>query len=136
MPGSVRNRGNPMLRLRFALPVLAVAGLAAACALLGARPASVAIVGATVIHPEYDTQPPLPDSTVVITGDRIAAVGPAATTAVPTGATVIDGHGKWVIPGLIDGHVHFFQSGGLYTRPDIADFTRQRPYRQEMAWIR
>ena len=92
----------------------------------------IAIVGATVIHPERDGAAALaPDSTVVIRGNRIAAVGPRASTPVPAGATIIDAKGKWVIPGLVDSHVHFFQSGNLYTRPDAADFNAVVPYAQE-----
>jgi hypothetical protein len=44
--------------------------------------------------------------TVVIEGERISAVGDAASTPVPPGARIIDGTGRWVIPGLIDAHVH------------------------------
>jgi imidazolonepropionase-like amidohydrolase len=47
-----------------------------------------------------------PDVTVVVNGQRITAVSPAASTRVPTGARVIDGRGKWLIPGLWDMHVH------------------------------
>jgi imidazolonepropionase-like amidohydrolase len=47
-----------------------------------------------------------PDSAVIVRGDRIASVGPAATTPVPAGATVIDGRGKYLIPGLWDMHAH------------------------------
>jgi cytosine/adenosine deaminase-related metal-dependent hydrolase len=41
-----------------------------------------------------------------------------------------------VIPGLIDAHVHFSQSGGLYTRPDIIDLRSRRSYEKEMEWIK
>ena len=51
----------------------------------------------------------------------------------PAGAQVIDGSGKWLIPGLIDAHVHFFQSGNPYTRPDAADLTAVVPYASEVA---
>jgi len=96
--------------------------------------AQLAIVGVTVVNPERDgADAAMADATVVISGDRIAAVGPRASTAVPAGATRIDGTGKWLIPGLIDGHVHFFQSGNLYTRPDAADFNAVVPYAQEVA---
>lgn len=110
--------------------------LCAACAhapppAAGSR--SLAIVGATVVFPERDSGTTLGDATVVITGDRIAAVGPRASTPVPDGATVLDGKGRWLIPGMIDSHVHFFQSGNLYTRPDVADFTAIVPYAQEVA---
>lgn len=103
------------------------------CGSYGAAPAPVtAIVGATVIHPELEgAAASAPDSTVVIAGKRIRAVGPAASTPVPAGARVIEGHGKWVIPGLIDSHVHFFQSANLYTRPDVVDLNFLVPYAQE-----
>ncbi|HXO15615.1 MAG TPA: amidohydrolase family protein [Steroidobacteraceae bacterium] len=130
-----------MSRFRCCLIVLAAAlwGAAAAVSEAGPRAAGpadgalTAIVGATVVHPELDgAAASSSDSTVIIAGNRIKAVGPAATTKVPRGARVIDGHGKWVIPGLIDSHVHFFQSGNLYTRPDAADFGAWRPYASEV----
>jgi predicted amidohydrolase YtcJ len=93
-----------------------------------------AIVGATVIHPERDGADAVAASTtIVVRGSRIAAVGPAASTPVPAGAEVIDARGRWVIPGLVDAHVHFFQSGNLYTRPDAMDFNAVVPYAQEVA---
>jgi len=124
--------------MRFAHLILYVLFAAtAACAAIEAAPGadeSIAIVGATVIHPERDgAKASEPDSTILISGHRIVAVGPASTVAVPQKSTVIDGRGKWVIPGLVDGHVHFFQSGNLYTRPDVADFTRAVPYAKEVA---
>jgi len=49
----------------------------------------------------------VPDESVVIENGRISAVAPTAgTVAPPPGAKVIDGHGKFLIPGLIDGHAH------------------------------
>jgi imidazolonepropionase-like amidohydrolase len=94
----------------------------------------VAIVGATVVHPERDgADAASSDTTVLIRGGRIESVGPGDSVTVPKGATIIDGHGKWVVPGLVDAHVHFFQSGNLYTRPDVADFNAVVPYAQEVA---
>src|SRR5438034_9963882 len=92
-------------------------GLAAAVMLAGvpcqaAETSIIAIVGATVIHPDRDLPSAVAaNSTLIIAGRRIESIGPAGSTAVPAGATRIDGHGKWVVPGLIDSHVHFFQSG-------------------------
>lgn len=54
----------------------------------------------------------------------------------PAGATVIDATGKWLMPGLIDSHIHLFQSGGLYTRPDGVNLTKYRPYETERQWLR
>jgi hypothetical protein len=49
----------------------------------------------------------LPDRTVVVDGGRIVAVGtPDELIQVPAAATTIDGRGKFLLPGLIDAHVH------------------------------
>lgn len=48
----------------------------------------------------------------------------------------IDGSEKWLIPGLIDSHVHLFQSGSLYTRPDAFNATKHRSYNDERLWLR
>src|SRR6266446_204027 len=112
---------------------LAAALMLAAVPCQAAETPITAIVGATVIHPDRDLPSAVaPDSTVIIAGRRIESIGPAGSTPVPAGATRIDGHGKWVVPGLIDSHVHFFQSGNLYTRPDAADFGAWRPYASEV----
>lgn len=65
---------------------------------------SIAIVGVTVI--DGNGGEPLPETTVVVDGSRISAVGPRASTAVPEGARVIDGAGKYLTPGFVDTNVH------------------------------
>src|SRR5258708_6220135 len=52
------------------------------------------------------------DQTVVIRGNHIAAVGASRTSNVPAGARVVDGRGKFLIPGLWDMHVHTSMVGG------------------------
>jgi imidazolonepropionase-like amidohydrolase len=79
---------------------------------------------------------PVPDAAVVVSGDRIADAGPSSKIIVPKKAKTIDARGKWIIPGLIDAHVHFFQSSGLYTRPDIIDLRERVPYERELGWLR
>jgi imidazolonepropionase-like amidohydrolase len=69
-----------------------------------ARSQSLAIKQVTVIDATGGAA--RPDSTVVIVGDRITAVGPAKTTKIPANAQVVDGTGKFLIPGLWDMHVH------------------------------
>ncbi|MEX0735123.1 MAG: amidohydrolase family protein [Steroidobacteraceae bacterium] len=97
-------------------------------------PPVVVINGATVIHPERDGMAAVQrDAVIMIHGGRIQWVKSGVTLEMPQGATVIDGRGKWVVPGLVDAHVHFFQSGNLYTRPDAADFNAVVPYAAEVA---
>jgi imidazolonepropionase-like amidohydrolase len=60
---------------------------------------------------------PRADRTVVIRGNRIVAEGPASSTAAPAGARIIDGRGKFLIPGLWDMHVHTVMPGGREVLP-------------------
>lgn len=54
----------------------------------------------------FDGAIAIPSTTVVIREGRVGQLGPMATA--PAGATVIDGRGKTLLPGLIDAHVHAF----------------------------
>jgi imidazolonepropionase-like amidohydrolase len=49
---------------------------------------------------------PLEQHTVLIRGDRITALGPDSAIAIPDGATVVDGSGKYLMPGLLEMHAH------------------------------
>jgi imidazolonepropionase-like amidohydrolase len=71
--------------------------------------AGLAITHARLYDSERRTV--VPDATVVVVGDRITAVGNAATP-VPAGAQVIDAHGRTLLPGLWDMHVHLFDGDG------------------------
>jgi hypothetical protein len=54
--------------------------------------------------------PPQPDMTVVISGNRIAALGKNGKANLPKDAQVVDAKGKYMIPGLWDMHVHVFRN--------------------------
>ncbi|HYV64865.1 MAG TPA: amidohydrolase family protein [Myxococcales bacterium] len=56
--------------------------------------------------------PPREDQTVVISGGKIAALGPSASTPVPEGATVLQREGGSVLPGLVGMHDHLFYPAG------------------------
>jgi imidazolonepropionase-like amidohydrolase len=63
---------------------------------------ALAITGVTLI--DGSGAPPAENTTMVFDGDAIASVGQGG--GVPGGAEVIDGRGRWAVPGLIDAHVH------------------------------
>ena len=111
--------------LLFALSIFALA----------AHGKTIALTGATLIRPgaEIEIIEPKMNSTVVIDGDRLSAIGPKV---LPPHTRVIDCKGKFILPGYIDTHVHFFQSGDLFTRPDVVDLTKVRPYAEEVASIK
>ena len=53
----------------------------------------------------------LADADVVVTGNRIAALGASGTVTIPAGARSLDARGTTVIPGLVDTHAHLHYSG-------------------------
>ncbi len=64
----------------------------------------IAIVGATLL--DGTGRAPLHDSVVVIQKNRFVAVGTRQQVTIPPNALRIDAQGKWLVPGLIDMHVH------------------------------
>jgi imidazolonepropionase-like amidohydrolase len=93
-------------------------------AVANARAERISLVGGTVINPSDGKV--IPNATIVIERDRIERI----TTGKQDRATLgkqIDCTGKFILPGYIDTHIHFFQSGDLFTRPDIADFNNVHP---------
>ena len=91
------------------------------------------LVGGTVINPADGKV--LPNATIVIDGEKIERVAMGRQDAATLGKQ-ISCVGKFILPGYIDTHVHFFQSGDLFTRPDGADLNSVRPYKDEVTWIK
>lgn len=109
-------------------PVLSVVSLAilmaalAGCRSLAAdrsalRDNAIAITHVTVLMPSGESL--ATDMMVLIRGRRIAAIT-RGTQAVPERASVIDGHGKVLIPGLWDMHVHILTEGTWALREYVA----------------
>jgi imidazolonepropionase-like amidohydrolase len=84
---------------------------------------AIAFTGATVI--DGTGAPPRRNATVVMRGGRIECVGECP---VGPGVETIDATGKWIIPGLIDAHVHYSQTGWADGRPDAEDVRARFPY--------
>ena len=68
------------------------------------KPQQLALVHVTVI--DATGAPARPDMTIVITGDRITALGRTGEVRVPGDAEVVDARGEFLIPGLWDMHIH------------------------------
>ncbi len=58
------------------------------------------------------SQEVIENGTIVVRGNRIAAVGNSDATAIPDGARVIDTKGKTIFPGIVDAHAHAAHFGG------------------------
>src|SRR6187402_1832744 len=71
----------------------------------------------------------LKETSILIKDGVIEQVMSVKKMKLPPNTWVIDGTSNYVIPGLTDAHIHFSQSGGLYTRPDAFDFTKIVPYK-------
>jgi imidazolonepropionase-like amidohydrolase len=96
-------RKIPVLLLITLLPLLVVARGSS-----NRQPQSLVFEHVTVI--DMTGAPPRPDMTVVIAGNRIVALRKTGKIRIPKEARVIDGTGKFLIPGLSDMHVHVFNN--------------------------
>lgn len=62
-----------------------------------------------------------PGQTVLVRQGRIAAIGPTLAIDVPAGAAIIEGRGRYLIPGLVDSHVHLPGTTFFPARADFGD---------------
>jgi hypothetical protein len=94
---------------------------AAAASSVPAIGSDLLIEHATVISPQLGG--PLPDRNVLVLNGRIAKIGGKAVTA-PAATPHLDGHGKFLTPGLMDSHVHVSDVPGL--PPDVVYLPTQQ----------
>ena len=111
--------------------ILAVVIIALSLA-INACAEKLALVGGTVINPANGKI--IENAFIVIDGDTIQSIGSGTTG--PADGRRIDCTGKFILPGYIDTHVHFFQSADLFTRPDVVDLTKVRSYADEIGWVK
>ncbi|MGH7652740.1 MAG: amidohydrolase family protein, partial [Gemmatimonadaceae bacterium] len=95
-------------RLAIAAAVIAVSGCT------GSREPTTAITHVSIV--DVVAGATRADNTVIIHGNRIVYAGAATNANIPDGARLIDGRGKFLIPGLWDVHVHAF----MYVFSDFA----------------
>jgi imidazolonepropionase-like amidohydrolase len=114
-------------------------GLICAAALtLAAQPdrsrTALLLVGGTLI--DGTGSPPRTNEAMLVVDGRIKLMGLQAVRKAPKNARIVHGTDRWIVPGFIDGHVHFFQNGGLDARPDVVPLPDAPPYREVVDRIR
>lgn len=74
-------------------------------------PPPIAFVDVSLVP--LDSARVLEHRTVLVRDGRVAAIGPAQGVRLDSGTVTIDGRGKYLMPGLVDMHVHLFDSRDL-----------------------
>lgn len=125
-------KNNRGIKFRFAVLVV---GFVSGCSLTAYGEVShlnkeiaIAYTNANILDPSIDL--PIVDSTIVVSSGKIINIQPNSTP-IPSNVKKIDLERRWVIPGLIDSHVHLAQSGGAFSRPDILDARKIVAYENE-----
>jgi imidazolonepropionase-like amidohydrolase len=119
--------------LRFVLVAVLTVALVPAPSEAQAPPTPVALVGGTLI--DGTGAAPVPGAVVVVRDGRIACAGSAVDCPIPGDARRVDVTGRWITPGLIDGHVHYSQTGWADGRPDALDLRERYPYPETVHWL-
>jgi len=97
----------------------------------GTPPPPLALTGATLI--DGTGADPVPGAVVLVRNGVIECAGDCD---VPDGVRTVDVSGSWIVPGLIDSHVHFSQSGFADGRPDALDLRARYPYAETERGLR
>lgn len=100
------------------------------------KPATaLAFVGAKVLLTEQaHLNASLQPATVLVKDGNIIQLLPADQT-IPEQYQKVDVSGQYLLPGLIDAHVHLAQSGSAFTRPDMIEATAIQPYADDQQWL-
>lgn len=117
------------------IKLVVVAGcflLAGSCSPSNSEDTIKVITGATLFDGTGEES--LENSVVVIENDRIKCVGTGDECEVPSSAEIIDADGRYITPGMVDAHMHFFQTGFFDSRPDAMDLTDTYPFPEVAAY--
>ena len=91
-----------------------------------------AFVGANIVNPGLGS--PISDVTILVSKGRIVNIQPESQL-IPENYSVVDIQDQWVMPGLIDGHIHLAQSGSAFTRPDTINAVEISSYEKDQQWL-
>ena len=125
---------SPRMWWAFLLPPLLALSAQTLQSSQSHQSATFAVVGGTVV--DGTGREPIEEGHVVMDGDRLTCVGTPEECPLPDGTETLDAQGRWVVPGLVDAHVHFSQSGWVDGRPDALDLREEHPYPEVVAELR
>jgi len=124
-----------VLRLRSVVPffVITIALFCFSSCVSKKSPESITVLqGATLF--DGTGSEPISNSVIVLKEDKIQCAGSEDDCRIPSGAEVMDVSDKYITPGLIDAHVHFFQTGFFDGRPDALDLRDTYPFGKVAAY--
>jgi len=93
-----------------------------------------AFIGATLI--DGNGGAPVANATVLISGDRILAAGASSEVELPEGVKTVAANGQYIVPGFIDTHMHFFESGRIHMDKVVPMFDDEITEEADIAWIK
>jgi len=125
-------RGAATLAALLALVALPVTACSGGGSDAGDRPPLV-VRGGTLI--DGTGADPVEDAVVVARRGTIRAAGPASEVQVPGEARVVSADGQYIVPGYLDAHVHYSQTGWFTGRPDAMDLRDRYPYADVIAGL-
>jgi imidazolonepropionase-like amidohydrolase len=95
----------------------------------------IVLKGATIIDGTGNR--PIENGTIIIEGNKIKETGPAGQVKIPESSNIIDCKGKYIIPGMIDLHIHFWESARPGAQPTfIYDARKFYPYEEEIKFMK
>lgn len=120
-------------RNRFFYPLLIVL-FAISCTVSQTDENITAITGATIFDGNGGEQ--FINGVIITSNGKIDCIGGEGDCSIPNGATEVDASGKYITPGIVDAHMHFFQTGFFDSRPDALDLNETYPISEVAAYQR
>lgn len=123
-----------MLRQKiYIIPVIIICFSVMSCSGAQEKAEITVIKGATVFDGNGES---ISNGVVIAKEGVIECVGGENECSIPNNAKIIDASGKFVTPGLVDAHMHFFQTAFFDSRPDALDLNETYPISETTAYQR
>ena len=122
-----------LLQKIYIIPVIIICFSVMSCSGAQEKGEITVIKGATVFDGNGES---ISNGVVIAKEGVIECVGGENECSIPNNAKIIDASGKFVTPGLVDAHMHFFQTAFFDSRPDALDLNETHPISETTAYQR